>query len=223
MSSTILVASIAGVVSLIGAYFSWKQAVRVKRIEILAQAHLASVNAQTQISLEAVKNENARVQKAFETAIAESGSIEQNLSMIWRQLQSLKEQIALLISSLQADRMPFSLENLYKDHVSNLKDEFGEYVHTYYVIGSMIPTLACDAAHSAKNVLARAIRDYESMATNGPVADEAIKFWAKTRNQLSGYQKIIGEERADVRLQLYHKYLDILAPPGTLVEEIQDR
>ncbi len=212
MLSAIIVACIAGVVSLLSALFAWKQTVLVKRVEAATQERLALVNAQTQAAIETIKTEHERSKNAFEVAIAESGPVEQALSTMWGLIQGVKDQVA---ATVRLDESKVDRETL-TELAGRVKEARSTFLDIYQSSGAALPDTAADAAHGAKNIFFDIAMYTQNLVAKGGfprrLSDEDVRTLWKQRELLTSCQRVIASERSDIRMRQFHKYLDILLP-----------
>ena len=205
----VITAIIAGIASLLGAVFTWRQAERVKRIETATQEHLAQVNAQTQVAIEAFRAEQERSKTAFEVGMAESKPIEDVLSQLWGMIQTVKEQLTLLADGVTPTNSDGQREVI--GLVNSVREEF---LKMYERHGASLPRTAVEAAHSAKNIMHEVVRSLEGLDGKGGFSHRQSASWMKLRLELTFCQAAVARDRSELRIRQFQKYLDILVPTG---------
>lgn len=209
----IIAAIITGLVSLLSAIFTWKQAERVKKIETTTQEYLALINSQTQAAIESFRAEQARSKDAFEVALADSNPIEGSLSTLWSLIQTVKEQIALL-TTIEGKLVEKVMVTAIRGRIIDARSKFLE---IYGLSGAVLPDMAGGAAHEAKNIMQSIANYLDDILLKGKhprtrILSKDIDELRRLRERLTLLQRVLTAERSDIRMRQFQKYLDILLP-----------
>lgn len=97
MDTTMIIAIIAGVVSLTGAFITWYQTERIKKLEVRTQESLAKLTSETQVEIEKLKLEKEKVIHALEVSEKKTEERKKALSNFWSCLQQIKEEIKIIL------------------------------------------------------------------------------------------------------------------------------
>jgi hypothetical protein len=206
MNPTIIVAIVAGLVSLISAFIAWRQAERVKEIEVSTQEYLGRLNSQTQIVIEKFKSDSEWAKQALEIALTESKPIEQAIRQMWQIIQDVKDQIILIKD------FPQELRKI-SDSVKNSHKEF---MKLYGESGIILPTASRSGSHEAKNLLmdisvlllARTERGKERRFPE--LSKDDMSSLLNKRELLTGCQNLLMNDITQIRMKQLQNYNDLL-------------
>lgn len=207
MNPTIIIAIVAGLVSLVSAILAWRQAERVKKIEVRTQEYLGRLNAQTQVAIEKFRADNERAKKALELAIQESDAVEQAMKRLWKIIQNVKDHISLIRDT--------SKQNELEKLLSKIRDAGRDIMEVYGESGAMLPRTSQAASHEAKNLILSIYQRLDSLAWRKLRHDFEVRkididSLLQLRDELTRCQGVLVAERAELRINQLHRYTELL-------------
>ena|ERR1044071_8197556 len=205
MSTEIIVALIAGFAGVVGGIIAWVQAIKTSRLKADADATLEWIKSEANIGLEKMKAENERRRKAFELATQESKPIETALAQAWHDIQTIKEVISKLLTTV-----PYDLDLIRKD----FSPAHAKISEGYASWGPELPESARIAWHKAKSHAQTVELTLASAyTTNDGVRDFAPKIIENLREirvAFTDCQMILASSRQTIREKTIRQLLEVL-------------
>lgn len=206
--SSILIAVIAGSVSVISAFIAWQQAVKVKKIDVDAQARIAELTSKTQLEIEKLKLDNDKVKHAFEMAMVVTAPLEDVLLQVWQAIQLAKDGTLVLLNSEVHDATSIKdaacVVELAQETVRDLFVKFGGQFEMH-IAGCI---------HSGKNLLAtfhkclvQTLNEFEKENQVSAKRLEQIKSYRQSCTDLQGSISI---ERAGLQGRQIDRIVDAM-------------
>lgn len=219
METTLIIAIVAGIVSLFSAFITWSQTMRIKQLEVTTQAELAKLNSETQLEIERLKLKKEQVIYALEVSAKHSEDKEKHLSKIWSSLQDIKEDVNFILSYDFHDVSGISAETFER---INLKGEI--LVSLYREQGLDLPEGIRSAVHDTKGFILRLrdfTREFEQNLKLKNSKDLTVRIkniqesFKKFKDQINFAQMIIANERRELREKKFKQYLELMSPQET--------
>lgn len=212
METALIIAIVAGAVSLMCAFITWYQAERIKKLEV-----------KTQAEIEKLKLEKEKIFYALEMSAKHSEDKEKHLSKIWSSLQDIKEDVNFVLSYDFRDMSGVSAEtferinlkgkiliSLYSEQGLDLPIGIRHAVHDTKKFISVIHNLTLEFKQKLK---VRSSKKGDSLSAELLGRIENIKeTFTRFRDLINFAQMAIANEREVLREKKFNQYLEMMSP-----------